>query len=745
MTSGQPAAIKSQGSYPGCTITVSITGTTTLASLYSDNAGTTKANPFTADAGTGAFNFFVGSGTVFDVKKTLPTGAITLPSQSAASGYTTARTVSDTPFLLSGQTFYQACMSAAMLGVTLTVSNNWSVTTTNSCAASVLFYQGGVVQPTSGQIVTFKAQAGLYTICNITSGGNCNITGATGEVYPEWWGFSQSVSDGHASFIAATTALNNMGGGVLHFSAGTYSGYTNTFGSNTWIRGSGVGATTLKLPAGANTDVLQGLGFLSLDNTQQQVPETRGANFTKLTDITLDGNRSNNSTGYGARIWGHSEYWQNVTYQNCASGGLLTEYSDGSGFTFFPANPKLGDPEAWFENIKTTGNNGNGITFEGPNDARFQGLISTGDTGWAMTFLASLLQGVVNTSGTSLTWVSGSNFATFVPGGGITIPGVGQYTISSCSSSTSCILTVSAGTNSSVGYTSVFYLGAADLVFGMNCYGEGVGCVNEGPNAGSLHWVSGYLTDSPIGLTMDPADGDEKFTAMTINGNSNYGIKLQGTGNHLEATEISSNGTGLILGTGASQVFVDVHGSGNTTAINNIGSSTGFVNATFRMSAGQTLFTGSSWDSTMSVQLNGATAGSGSTQFVQLSGVVDPYTNPGQLYVESRNPTTPADYVYMYHTGSTGDAHVDTTNGSLFLADLSKAPVVVGGGILRTNVVFTIAAGANHVPACSGAAGINGQRVFVSDLLSPAYLQPVTGGGTQAGWVTCIAGTYIAE
>src|SRR5213592_2216777 len=50
---------KLQASFPLCTITVySPAGSLTLATIYADNAGTPKANPFTAD--TNGYWFFYG-------------------------------------------------------------------------------------------------------------------------------------------------------------------------------------------------------------------------------------------------------------------------------------------------------------------------------------------------------------------------------------------------------------------------------------------------------------------------------------------------------------------------------------------------------------------------------------------------------------------------------------------------------------------------------------------------------------
>ena len=65
-TDGRTSTTKVQRSYPSCTITVYDSGTTNLATIASDNAGTPKANPFTSDA-DGYWQFFVADGR-YDVK-----------------------------------------------------------------------------------------------------------------------------------------------------------------------------------------------------------------------------------------------------------------------------------------------------------------------------------------------------------------------------------------------------------------------------------------------------------------------------------------------------------------------------------------------------------------------------------------------------------------------------------------------------------------------------------------------------
>lgn len=53
--------------FPGCTVTVFIAGTDTLAQIYADESGVTKANPFNADSATASWAFYADNGR-YDVR-----------------------------------------------------------------------------------------------------------------------------------------------------------------------------------------------------------------------------------------------------------------------------------------------------------------------------------------------------------------------------------------------------------------------------------------------------------------------------------------------------------------------------------------------------------------------------------------------------------------------------------------------------------------------------------------------------
>lgn len=75
ITSGVIGAPRVQGSYPQCQVTVYLTGTLTLASIFSDNSGTVKANPFTANI-DGSY-FFYAANSRYDV--TMSGGGLPAP------------------------------------------------------------------------------------------------------------------------------------------------------------------------------------------------------------------------------------------------------------------------------------------------------------------------------------------------------------------------------------------------------------------------------------------------------------------------------------------------------------------------------------------------------------------------------------------------------------------------------------------------------------------------------------------
>lgn len=104
-------------SYPGCTVAVYLTGTTTPATIYSDNGVTPLANPFTASASTGAWFFYAANNSILDVQMSgggMPSpftlGGITLQQSSGTLEDTHANRIANYPAgnYSAGTTFFES-------------------------------------------------------------------------------------------------------------------------------------------------------------------------------------------------------------------------------------------------------------------------------------------------------------------------------------------------------------------------------------------------------------------------------------------------------------------------------------------------------------------------------------------------------------------------------------------------------------------------------------------------------------
>ena len=88
-------------------------------------------------------------------------------------------------------------------------------------------------------------------------------------------------------------------------------------------------STVLKAPSGSNANVITGKDAIALFSTPTY-NITDGANQVAIKNLTVDGNRANNTAGDGIAIWGYATNIQGVTIRNCKHTGLRTAWSDGS-------------------------------------------------------------------------------------------------------------------------------------------------------------------------------------------------------------------------------------------------------------------------------------------------------------------------------------------------------------------------------------------------------------------------------
>ena len=109
--------------------------------------------------------------------------------------------------------------------------------------------------------------------------------------------------------------------------------------------------------------------------------ENEGLRYSQIRDISIDGNKQNNTAGFGIRVWGCWWNWENVVVQNCVNDGIWTEFSTIESPTINNFIDQL--LESRFTNIKTVFNDGNGWTYHGPHDSIVDNYVAVKNANYA--------------------------------------------------------------------------------------------------------------------------------------------------------------------------------------------------------------------------------------------------------------------------------------------------------------------------------------------------------------------------
>lgn len=276
---------------------------------------------------------------------------------------------------------------------------------------------------------------------------------------------------------AAITAAEALGK-TVYYAPGTFwvTGLTKQAGT-IW-QGSGRDLTTIKLVAGADTDVVQSQGFSSLTLSGSA---TGGIGGWGIRDLTIDGNESAQSgTSYGLRVFGYDFDLCNVSIRNCLSWGLYTEW--GGGFT--GPGPDLTE-EARYYGLKVYSNGQGGWHDRGPHDSRSYDVTVSGNGSGYPNYWAE-------TCGPGTSVAAGSNgvdLSTFTSGlpGTLDVSTTLGYPAASISAAQGSLIVATA-----MGNVTLTYTGTTAATF--------TGCAaQDSPASGST--VSTGGTVSPQGPT----------------------------------------------------------------------------------------------------------------------------------------------------------------------------------------------------------------------------------------------------
>lgn len=169
---------------------------------------------------------------------------------------------------------------------------------------------------------------------------------------------------------AITNALNSLSstGGVLFFPPGTYLSGNQTLLANVHIWGAGIGATVIKLKNGANADLFSAnTANINLSGTFG-AGSTTGTNFWGFHNLTLDGNKANQTGGpsYPVRAYGYGHIFEHVEIRSGYSGGILVDWNGGAN----PTAPNDAFMPHWYD-VMVHDTGGIGIEFGGPTDTQW--------------------------------------------------------------------------------------------------------------------------------------------------------------------------------------------------------------------------------------------------------------------------------------------------------------------------------------------------------------------------------------
>lgn len=230
VTEGVQSTTQVSASYPGATITVFNFGTTTLATIFSDNLGTPLSNPFTSSVVTGDFIFYAPNGrytiqmsgagmpsteTITDVLLNDPTASTTVTAVAFISSTANPAT-SGVLRLASADTgpAWKSNLGGADLAFTKNASDVVELNTAFTIHGA--FTTSG--NPITGTVITGTTGvfSGAITGASYSGGAIAGTTGTfTGSLS------AQGISGTTGTFSGAITGAG--------YSGGTISGTTGTF------------------------------------------------------------------------------------------------------------------------------------------------------------------------------------------------------------------------------------------------------------------------------------------------------------------------------------------------------------------------------------------------------------------------------------------------------------------------------------------------------------------------------------
>lgn len=178
-------------------------------------------------------------------------------------------------------------------------------------------------------------------------------------------------TDDTAAITAALSAANTAGGGIVFFPPGTYITGNQTLIASVLISGAGEGVTIIKLKNSSNTDLFSALtSSINLAGANGTGSAT-GVNFWGFHNLTLDGNKANQSSGtsYPIRAYGYGHILEHVEVRSGYTGNILLDWNGGAN----PSAPNNAFMPHWYD-VMSHDCNGMAIEIGGPTDMQWDAV-----------------------------------------------------------------------------------------------------------------------------------------------------------------------------------------------------------------------------------------------------------------------------------------------------------------------------------------------------------------------------------
>ena len=379
-----PATTKFQQSFPSCTVTVYNPGTVTLATIYSDMAGTAKANPFTA-ASSGQWFFY--SNTLADVKL-------------SGGGISTPFTLGD----LAPENDLGILNAESFSGATTTIQMDAAVTACGASKCVILIPSTmGTGSPTTipSNVTFWDMRGGTPLSGDLGNSTSVNVADS-GVVYIN---LDQARNASATKSTVARQSMNQVGGSIpASETQGGIIGQVYSSGTLT-----SVGASS----------VLAGVeAVASINSNTQTIPDARG-----LTASVTYGTNETTANTQGASI-----YAQALSKNSGATGPVnafsLIAESNSAGSTrnfsgWFQGDMLLNNQASGvLSGVCAASCNGNSIYQQSATGSQFPWVTFGGATAGADTILIRPLS---NTKGHTWTAQNGTTFWMRLLGGALSV------------------------------------------------------------------------------------------------------------------------------------------------------------------------------------------------------------------------------------------------------------------------------------------------------------------------------------